>query len=100
MNFSDIVLTILFLNLINFSNYVSAVTVLWNVPVLYIEDALEYHKRALAIFEDLDDKVWMAQDYGDIAIVLKHMGSLEEARESVSQYLNNLRKRLAITILK
>jgi tetratricopeptide (TPR) repeat protein len=58
--------------------------------VLYIEDALEYHKRALAIFEDLDDKVWMAQDYGDIAIVLKHMGSLEEARESVSKGLTIL----------
>ena len=41
--------------------------------------ALEYHKEALEINAELNDKVGMARDYSSIGIVLRDMGNYQQA---------------------
>jgi tetratricopeptide (TPR) repeat protein len=51
--------------------------------------ALQYQKKALAIHEQLNNRVGMAVGYGNIGLVLRYMGNLKEA-------LDYLKKAIAI----
>ena len=49
--------------------------------------ALEYHKRSLAINEELNDRVGLANDYSNIGNVLRNMGKYQEALDSHNKAL-------------
>ena len=57
-----------------------------------IDEALDYQKKALAIHEELNDKVGMAGDYTNIGNVLSIMGNHKEALESFSKSLEILQE--------
>jgi tetratricopeptide (TPR) repeat protein len=51
------------------------------------DKALEYLKKALAIHEELRDKVVIARDYGNIGSVLLYQGNYDEALEYLKKAL-------------
>ena len=58
----------------------------------YHDLAIEYHNKALAIHEELKDKVGMAADYANIGVVHASFGELDLAIQSVSKGLELLQE--------